>query len=294
MVGCRHGAKNTLDKNYLYFAEKLGAEVRPETLVERIRDDRPRWRRQRGYVLTFAARPAPAPGPAANPRTRGRRARGRRARHRQPPPAARRSEGDLPRPLARLGALRAHQQRGDLRLDRARRRASTTRRGIAIASGFFAEPDTYIEVVRYPEGSDAMGFLGTAADRQRQPPHSAAASGSAPAAPPGRLRCARCGRATGRGARPSSWSCRASTTRSAWCASGRRHLALPAPADQQSRSRASRRSRPTSRSPIRRRGSSPKRPAASLEFDQRGGTQRADHRAPPGRRVDGPTRPSAA
>ena len=37
MVGCRHNAKNTLDKNYLYFAEKLGAEVRPEANVIDIR-----------------------------------------------------------------------------------------------------------------------------------------------------------------------------------------------------------------------------------------------------------------
>ncbi len=33
MTGCRVGAKNTLDKNYLYFAEKHGAEVLPETEV---------------------------------------------------------------------------------------------------------------------------------------------------------------------------------------------------------------------------------------------------------------------
>jgi cholesterol oxidase len=31
MVGCRENAKNTLDKNYLFFAEKHGAEVLPET-----------------------------------------------------------------------------------------------------------------------------------------------------------------------------------------------------------------------------------------------------------------------
>lgn len=37
MVGCRHNAKNTLDKNYLYFAEKNGAEVRPEANVLGIR-----------------------------------------------------------------------------------------------------------------------------------------------------------------------------------------------------------------------------------------------------------------
>jgi cholesterol oxidase len=37
MVGCRHGAKNTLDKNYLYFAEhRYGAEIRPETKVVKI------------------------------------------------------------------------------------------------------------------------------------------------------------------------------------------------------------------------------------------------------------------
>ncbi|MGD2050194.1 MAG: GMC family oxidoreductase N-terminal domain-containing protein, partial [Chloroflexota bacterium] len=33
MVGCRHNAKNSLDKNYLYFAEKWGADVRPEANV---------------------------------------------------------------------------------------------------------------------------------------------------------------------------------------------------------------------------------------------------------------------
>jgi cholesterol oxidase len=33
MVGCRHGAKNTLTKNYLYLAEKWGTQVWPETEV---------------------------------------------------------------------------------------------------------------------------------------------------------------------------------------------------------------------------------------------------------------------
>jgi cholesterol oxidase len=37
MVGCRHGAKNTLDKNYLWFAENMfGASIRPETEVVKI------------------------------------------------------------------------------------------------------------------------------------------------------------------------------------------------------------------------------------------------------------------
>ncbi len=37
MVGCRYGAKNTLVKNYLYFAEKWGAEIRAEAEVIDIR-----------------------------------------------------------------------------------------------------------------------------------------------------------------------------------------------------------------------------------------------------------------
>ena len=36
MVGCRHNAKNTLLKNYLYFAEKWGADVLAETTVKDI------------------------------------------------------------------------------------------------------------------------------------------------------------------------------------------------------------------------------------------------------------------
>ena len=36
MVGCRHNAKNTLDKNYLWFAEKNGGIIKPLTEVMRI------------------------------------------------------------------------------------------------------------------------------------------------------------------------------------------------------------------------------------------------------------------
>ena len=37
MVGCPHGAKNTLVKNYLYLAERRGARVMPERTVIDIR-----------------------------------------------------------------------------------------------------------------------------------------------------------------------------------------------------------------------------------------------------------------
>jgi cholesterol oxidase len=36
MVGCRENAKNTLDRNYLWFAEKMGVEILPETKAEKI------------------------------------------------------------------------------------------------------------------------------------------------------------------------------------------------------------------------------------------------------------------
>ena len=48
MVGCRHNAKNTLPKNYLYFAEKNGAEVRAEVEVIDVRP----WSDAR-YEITF-------------------------------------------------------------------------------------------------------------------------------------------------------------------------------------------------------------------------------------------------
>ncbi len=37
MVGCRYNAKNTLPKNYLYFAEKLGVQIIPEVTVRDVR-----------------------------------------------------------------------------------------------------------------------------------------------------------------------------------------------------------------------------------------------------------------
>ena len=37
MTGCRYGAKNTLDRNYLFLAEQLGVTVRPEAEVTAVR-----------------------------------------------------------------------------------------------------------------------------------------------------------------------------------------------------------------------------------------------------------------
>ncbi|MGF1875997.1 GMC oxidoreductase [Photobacterium frigidiphilum] len=55
MVGCRNNAKNTLDKNYLYFAERNGAEIRAEskvTRIEPIANDAGLQDGSAGYVIT--------------------------------------------------------------------------------------------------------------------------------------------------------------------------------------------------------------------------------------------------
>lgn len=54
MTGCRHNAKNTLDKNYLYFAERNGAEIRPEsnvTKIEPIADEQGNKDGTAGYII---------------------------------------------------------------------------------------------------------------------------------------------------------------------------------------------------------------------------------------------------
>ncbi|MCX6127747.1 MAG: GMC oxidoreductase, partial [Proteobacteria bacterium] len=51
MTGCRYGAKNTLDKNYLYFAEKKGATIQADSQVLAIRP-----RSEGGYELTVRRR----------------------------------------------------------------------------------------------------------------------------------------------------------------------------------------------------------------------------------------------
>ena len=45
MIGCRYDAKNTLVKNYLWFAEKLGVEILPERKVTDVRPSRAAQRR---------------------------------------------------------------------------------------------------------------------------------------------------------------------------------------------------------------------------------------------------------
>jgi cholesterol oxidase len=154
MVGCRHNAKNTLDKNYLYLAEKLGVEVIPETEVLDIRE-----RTGGGYEVltrritdlvfkrrrTFTCRGLVMSGGVLGT---------------VPLLLKCRERGSLDRLSDKLGTfVRTNSEA--LVGATSRRRDVDFSHGIAIASGFRPEPDTHIEMVRYGRGQDFMALLTT-------------------------------------------------------------------------------------------------------------------------------------
>nr|WP_047871915.1 GMC family oxidoreductase [Nocardiopsis sp. RV163] len=155
MTGCRHGAKNALTENYLYFAERDGAEVHPLTTVERLRElpdggfavdtvrtDAPR---RRSHARTFTARQVVVAAGTYNTQT---------LLHRM------RDSGALPRLSARLGALtRTNSEALVGAMTRRVRPQEDLTRGVAITSSIHPDENTHIEPVRYGKGSNAMALL---------------------------------------------------------------------------------------------------------------------------------------
>ena len=159
MVGCRYNAKNTLDKNYLYLAEKHGARVFPETrVVDVVPLERQagRQRRIRGANGEFDRLDRKEAAPVYVPRRRLRRVGAGHDGSPLPPQAERLAA----RPQRLPWRPRAHECRVADRRARARRREDLSK-GIAIGSGIYIDEHTHIEAVRYPAGSDAMGLLAT-------------------------------------------------------------------------------------------------------------------------------------
>ena len=154
MVGCRHGGKNTLDKNYLYLAEKKGAVVQAES---RVTDIKPLA--GGGYELTVEQSTA-----LLFPARRTMRARGvvlsagsygtvdllMRCKDRGSLPAISDSLGTYVRTNSEA-LLAVTSMRDDVDYSR----------GIAITSGAFVDDNTHVEIVRYSEGSDSMSMLTT-------------------------------------------------------------------------------------------------------------------------------------
>jgi cholesterol oxidase len=158
MVGCRFGAKNTLDKNYLYFAEKRGAKVLAET---RVTDVRPLdgATGATGYEVTIESstarifkqrRTLTAQHVILSGSALGTMDLLMRCKQR----------GSLPNVSDRLGhdvrtnaesivGVRFPGQKFDLS------------KGIAIGSGIHIDDHTHIEATRYSRGSDVLGLIAT-------------------------------------------------------------------------------------------------------------------------------------
>ncbi|MEU0599618.1 GMC family oxidoreductase [Streptomyces sp. NPDC006393] len=161
MTGCRHGAKNTLNENYLHLAEKAGAAVHPMTTVVSVTDDSrggyavatlPTDDRKKGAGRTFTARRVVlAAGTYGTQTLLHRMKAGRQLPYLSP------RLGELTRTNseALVGA-----QTDDRRYRRAtgEPRADFTR-GVAITSSIHPDENTHIEPVRYGKGSNSMGGL---------------------------------------------------------------------------------------------------------------------------------------
>ncbi len=154
MTGCRHNAKNTLLKNYLYLAEKAGAEVRERTTVAAI---------------------TPRPGGGYDVATH---VSGKSAKRRQVLRASQvvlaagtwgtqellhgmKRSGDLPQLSERLGYLtRTNSEALCASSTKMRNKGKYDfHHGVAITSSIHPDPVTHIEPVRYGKGSGLMGML---------------------------------------------------------------------------------------------------------------------------------------
>jgi len=154
MVGCRFGAKNTLDHNYLYLAEALGTRVFPEHEAIGfepldgggfiVTTQRPgSWSRKRVEAF-WADQVVLAAGALGTTRLL----------------LKWRETGALPRLSPRVGHVVRTNSEAILGAT-ARTTDIDYSTGVAITSSIHPEPHTHIEPVRYPKGSNAMGLLAT-------------------------------------------------------------------------------------------------------------------------------------
>jgi cholesterol oxidase len=158
MVGCRYNAKNTLDKNYLYFAEKWGAEIRPESEVRDIvplPPDQPDGAR---YEVVYRKSTAWLFKPQRRLRARNVVISAGALGTQRLLFRCRDVTGSLPQISGRLGDF--------VRTNNEALLGSTSRtskvdysEGIAITSIFNPDEVTAVEPVRYPAGSSFMRLL---------------------------------------------------------------------------------------------------------------------------------------
>ncbi len=147
MVGCPVGAKNTLDRNYLYLAEKLGVHIIPETEVTAVRPSNDGYEvithRSTGFRhprKTFNARGVVFSGGVMGSVPLLMRCK---------------SKGWLPDISDRLGTFIRTNSESILSVDSDDRSVDWNDQ-IVITSGIYADDSTHIEMVRYNKGSDVL------------------------------------------------------------------------------------------------------------------------------------------
>lgn len=159
MTGCRVGAKNTLVKNYLALAERLGVRVEPlRTVVDVVPlgdDDAAGYRvttRRTGPLGRFATSSVTTRHVVLAAGTWGTQTLLHDLHRRRSLPRLSHQVGHLTRTNseALLGAMTARVT-PDADLSR----------GVAITASFHPDDDTHVENVRYGRGSNAMGLLAT-------------------------------------------------------------------------------------------------------------------------------------
>jgi cholesterol oxidase len=158
MTGCRHNAKNTLVKNYLYLAEKAGATVHPLVTAVAVRP-----RARGGYAVDTVRTGAWRARRTARSFTAGQVVFAAGTWGTQQLLHRMKAAGCLPGISDRLGAAtRTNSEAlgGALTKLRNRKQHDFTA-GVAITSSIHPDPRTHIEPVRYGKGSNAMGLLST-------------------------------------------------------------------------------------------------------------------------------------
>ncbi len=159
MVGCRHNAKNTLDKNYLYLAEKKGARILAETKVIDVRPLNATPDGSDGYEVFTQSSRALLRGPTQRLTTRGVIFAGS-SLGTQDLLFRLKQKGSLPNISGQLGN-RVLTNAESLIAVRYPGTSDNLSAGIAIGSGIYIDANTHIEAVRYPRGSDALSPLST-------------------------------------------------------------------------------------------------------------------------------------
>jgi cholesterol oxidase len=156
MTGCRHNAKNTLVKNYLYLAEQAGAVVHPLTTVTRVVPldgggyrVEARWTKaklsRRTAVKTFTADHVVFSAAALGTQKLLHKLKG---------------EGDLPRVSDRLGVLTRTNSEAILGALAPDLETDYTE-GVAITSSWHPDEHTHIEPVRYGRRHNFMALMQT-------------------------------------------------------------------------------------------------------------------------------------